>query len=259
MWDITARGLVRSWGAQTRSPNSLYLAYDSTSSGVYNLNGGKLILKSLVAGSGTAAFNFGGGTMQASGSFTTTVPMTLTGAGGDATVDTAGYAVTFSSPLSGPGGLNKIGDNTLTLSAANAYAGNTTVSAGTLLLSTIGSLLADVNDGHNSLFSVAPGARLDLYGALKLDLDDVSAFSGSWALVDSAGTTVYEPSFLLETIHGAPFLGTDDVWTYTAGPRQWTFTETTGQLSLVSVPEPNTWLLLLSTLPVLLLLRRRRR
>ena len=176
-------------------------------SGTYNLTGGRLILKSLSSDSAaTTAFNFGGGTMQASGSFTTTVPMTLTGAGGDATVDTAGYAVTFSSPLSGPGGLNKIGDNTLTLSAANAYAGNTTVSAGTLLLSTIGSLLADVNDGHNSLFSVAPGARLDLYGALKLDLDDVSAFSGSWALVDGDGTTVYEPSFLLETIHGAPFL-----------------------------------------------------
>ena len=69
---------------------------ESGGSGTYNLNGGTLILSALSSGSGTAAFNFGGGTLQAGGSFTTTVPMTLTGSGGNATVDTAGNTVTLS-------------------------------------------------------------------------------------------------------------------------------------------------------------------
>ena len=59
-------------------------------SGTYTLNGGTLIVSAMSGGSGTAAFNFGGGTLQANGSFTTTLPMTLTGSGGNATVDTAG-------------------------------------------------------------------------------------------------------------------------------------------------------------------------
>ena len=83
---------------------------------------------------GTAAFNFGGGTLLASGSFTTTLPMTLTGTGGNATVDTAGYAVTFSGQLSGTGGLNKTDSGTLTLTGSNNYAGQTVLSGGTLEL-----------------------------------------------------------------------------------------------------------------------------
>ena len=76
-----------------------------------------LILQLLSQGSGTAAFNFGGGTLQASGDFTTTLPMTLTGDGGNANIDMAGYEVTLSRVLSGTGGLNKLGSGTLTLNA----------------------------------------------------------------------------------------------------------------------------------------------
>jgi autotransporter-associated beta strand protein len=58
--------------------------------------------------------------------------MALTGIGGDANIDTAGYAVTLSGLLSGVGGLNKLGNNALSLSSANGYSGNTTITAGTL-------------------------------------------------------------------------------------------------------------------------------
>ncbi len=106
----------------------LILASGSASSGTYDLNGGLLITSSLTSGSGAAAFDFGGGTLQASASMTTTVPMTFTGSGGNATVNTSGYGVTLAGSLSGVGGLTKIGSGTLVLSnSSNAYNGNTTV------------------------------------------------------------------------------------------------------------------------------------
>ena len=97
-------------------------------SGAYSLNGGILNLDAL---SGTG-FNFGGGTLQASGSFTTYSSMTLTGSGGNATVDTAGYTVTLSGSLSGLGRLTKTDNGVLVLAGTNTYGGGTTINGGLL-------------------------------------------------------------------------------------------------------------------------------
>ena len=97
--------------------SSLYLTYSYGSTGIYNFQGGSLILKSLSKKYGTAQFNFGGGTLEASGDFSTALDMTLTGTGGDAKIDTAGHQVTLSGVLSGEGGLEKRGAGTLILSA----------------------------------------------------------------------------------------------------------------------------------------------
>ena len=113
--------------------NSLRLGYYAGSSGKYNLNGGLLVLSSLI-GSGSASFNFSGGTMRAGGSFSTALPLALNTAGGNATIDTAGYTVTLSGLLSGPGSLIKSGDGPLVLAASNNYTGATTISAGILTL-----------------------------------------------------------------------------------------------------------------------------
>ena len=213
--------------------------------GTYNLNGGLLVLHALGAGpsSGGAAFNFDAGMLQASAAFSTSQPMTLTGTSGDANIDTAGFAVTFFGSLSGPGGLNKLGSNTLTLSAANTYTGNTTVSGGTLALGSSSSLLLDINNSINSLLYVAAGAKLDLFGMIKLDTSDVTTSMDSWTLVTGNGT-IYEPSFALAMADGSAFIQYDDVWTYTTSSQQWTFTESTGVLSLVTIPEPSTLILL---------------
>jgi autotransporter-associated beta strand protein len=118
----------------TNAAGALWLGYSTGSGGTYNLNGGTLIPSSLSGGSGAAVFNFGGGTVRASGSFSSMLPMTLTGTGGSATFDTAGYAMTLAGSLSGPGGLIKVDSGTLTLSASNTYGGGTTVNGGLLSL-----------------------------------------------------------------------------------------------------------------------------
>jgi autotransporter-associated beta strand protein len=112
----------------------LKFGHSSTGSGTYNLNGGTLVVGGMTKGYGSVAFNFGGGTLQAGADLTSSLPMTLTAVGGDANVDTVGHCIVFSGQLSGPGGLCKLGETTLTLSGNNSYLGLTTITSGVLEL-----------------------------------------------------------------------------------------------------------------------------
>lgn len=154
----------QSGGTHTVS-DALGLGESSGGNGTYNLNGGTLVLKKLYQGSGSATFNFGGGTLRTSGKMTCSLPMTLTGNGGNANVDTNGYAGTLSGILSGVGGLNKRGSGTLTLGAANSYYGDTNVYAGTLTLTAAASI------NNSSIIDVRSGAAFN-----------VSAKSGGFGL-----------------------------------------------------------------------------
>jgi fibronectin-binding autotransporter adhesin len=124
----SGKGTVNQHGGTNSVAKSVYLG----SQGIYNLCGGVLELSGISGDSGASAFNVGNGTLRALHAFATSLPMTLTGDSGNATVDTADYALTLSGQLSGLGGLNKLGTGTLTLSGNNAYRGSTTVSTGTL-------------------------------------------------------------------------------------------------------------------------------
>jgi autotransporter-associated beta strand protein len=148
-------GTYNQLGGVNQISRPLYLGWFAGGTGTYNLNGGTLILAAVNSNPATAAFNFGGGTLQASGSFTLYLPMTLTGSGGNATVDTAGYAVTLSGSLSGPGGLTKTDGGTLILSAANTYTGPTAVNGGILSLTGALSATTSLAVGGGT-FSYAP-------------------------------------------------------------------------------------------------------
>ena len=76
--------------------------------------------------------------------------MTLTGSGGNSTVDTTGGNISLSGNLSGIGGLIKVGFGTLTLSASNGYTGVTLVSNGTLLLSNSAALAGSTFDSSGT-------------------------------------------------------------------------------------------------------------
>src|SRR5262245_23395963 len=66
---------------------------------------------------------------------------------GDTTVDTQSNTLTLSGPISGTGGLDKIGSGTLTLTGASTYTGDTNVNEGVLTVN--GSLVSavSVNEG----------------------------------------------------------------------------------------------------------------
>jgi len=136
--------------------------YGNTSTsgtGVLNVTGGSLYVGSggiVKSGSGTSvcAVNLSGGTLAASASWSSSLPLNLTNMitfqAADGT--NTGRNITLSGNLSGTGGLTKTGSGTLTLSGSNNYTGGTTVNSGTLI----------VNNG----LAVAGGATLSGLGAV---------------------------------------------------------------------------------------------
>ena len=120
----------------TNSCGVLYVGNASGGTGSYVLSGGLLALGggNLAAALGSAAFNFGGGTLGASATWSSSAAMTLTGSPGNATVNTTGGNIALSGAISGSGGLDKVGPNTLTLSGPNTFTGNLTVDGGTLAM-----------------------------------------------------------------------------------------------------------------------------
>jgi autotransporter-associated beta strand protein len=75
-----------------------------------------------------------GGTIQATGSFSTPASLWLDNQGGNATIDPAGYTATLSGSLTGSGNLIESGSGKLILSGMNSFYGGTTVSGGELVV-----------------------------------------------------------------------------------------------------------------------------
>lgn len=126
------------------------------------LNGGVIIAKRVVQrefnASNYTEFRFNGGILRAQTGaavdFMSQHDLVSIDAGG-AFIDSNGQAITIAQPLVGSGALTKQGTGTLTLSGGNSYSGNTTVSAGTLTLTT--PYLADA-----STVTITAGAVLSL-------------------------------------------------------------------------------------------------
>lgn len=143
-------GTVNQSGGTFTVP-TLRLAYTSSSSGTYNLNGGTLSIGGGESGQGNSTLNFNGGILQPTGdnyNFLSGFRVANVRRGG-LVIDTAGRTVVIGqdlqhSAISGDaatdGGLVKTGAGTLTLSGSNSYNGGTTILAGKLIVADDSSL-----------------------------------------------------------------------------------------------------------------------
>ncbi len=136
-------------------------------------------------GAATGPLTFNGGALQFLSSFNLSQSRAITLQSGGGTLDANGYQTTVSQAISGPGGLTVASTapgGVVTLTAANTYAGGTTISGGTLRLGaggTTGSILGNVVDNGTLAFD-----RADT-----VTFPDVISGTGGLAQIGS-GTTI---------------------------------------------------------------------
>ncbi len=146
-----------------------------TSSGKFDLNNHDETIGSISAASSTAAIALGSGTL---------------------TTGTTGS--TFAGVISGSGNLVTAGSNALTLSGANTFSGDITVSSGTTLIATSDDALG--SGGGDT--TVQSGATLELSGGITADTEDNiylagTGTSGQGAVLSSSGDNILDSTFTL--------------------------------------------------------------
>jgi autotransporter-associated beta strand protein len=141
--------------------------------------------------------------------------------------------LTVVNPLSG-NGRSLVVNGSVILQAANTYTGDTTVSNGTLTLADNAALKFIVTDTSNNRLTGTGTGTATLNGDFSIDTSAVTVSSGSWTLVDV--TTLLESCGSTFTVTGGNWSELSDVWTMSEPGRIWTFTESTGILSLSGPP-----------------------
>ncbi|NQX01225.1 autotransporter-associated beta strand repeat-containing protein [bacterium] len=191
-----------------------------------------------IAGDGTGATavatinatgDLTGITITSPGNNYTTATVTLSG-GGIGNTGALGGAATVVTNTSG--GMTFNGASITTLGGANTYTGNTKVDAGTLVVASTGSLkFAPTTNGVSNKVTGAGLVSVD--GAFNLDLSNANVADGNtWTLVDSASPVYNLVTFNVTSDLGAFTESPSGVHKLTAGANTWTFTESSGLLTL---------------------------
>jgi autotransporter-associated beta strand protein len=147
---ISGTGVVQQLG-----PGTTTLTGTNTYLGGTQINGGTLAINNDGnLGNVAGGLSFNGGTLRFLGGTTINRAITLNAGGG--TFDTNGFNEVLGGPITGVGGLTKVGVGTLQVGGPGTYSGATNVSAGTLQAGN-----ANVFS-TTSAYTVASGAVLDL-------------------------------------------------------------------------------------------------
>lgn len=168
--------------------------------GLINISGGELYVGTggIVLGTTGAFFapeiRLSGGTLGAKAAWSTSLPVNVS-TSFQSTIKAADaldhpVAITLNGALTGTGGLIKSGTGSLTLAGGHSYAGNTSVLAGTLSVTS-----ADFNDAATLTIDAAAGAVLNLnftgtdqIGAL--EINGVPVANGTWGAPGSGAAHV---------------------------------------------------------------------
>jgi autotransporter-associated beta strand protein/T5SS/PEP-CTERM-associated repeat protein len=182
----TLASVISGPGALTKiGAGTLTLTGTNTYSGGTTVTSGTVNFSSL-ANFGTGAVTLNGGSLQwASGNtldVTGSAQFNRTLSAGGGLFDTNGNNVTFASALSGPGSLTKNGAGSLTLTAANTYAGNTVVNAGALVVTGPGASLA------TDRVLVQGAGSFTLAGGATYASGSSTAFGGGTVTIDGVGS-----------------------------------------------------------------------
>lgn len=201
-----------------------------------SINGGSLVVATTAANALGGTITFGGGLLQYNNNPGTDYsPLFSTAASQNYRLSATGsISATLASPLTSSGGtLSKEGTGTITLGGLNTYTGNTTVSAGTLVLADDAQLRFNIGaSGVNN--KITGTGTLTLDGDFNFDLTGAATL-GTWNIVDvGALAETFNSTF---SVVGFTDAG-GNLWTKTSGGATYTFNEADG--TLTAVPEPAT-------------------
>ena len=259
---IGGGGIVSSpdWGTLTIQDTAVVTATGGVNGNAeawqLNLNGGTLHTPSIQASDresgGSARLVFNGTTVVATGhngafvtvgandSSTNSALVGNNGAIFDSAAFNIGIGVNLKADGSSTGGLTKQGSGTLTLSGANTYIGDTTVDAGTLVLADDSQLKFVVDDSPASNMVTGSGTAT-FNGEFTIDTDGVSGNTGYiWTLVDRATLTGDSFGSTFSVI-GYSDPEDDGIWSMSDAKGDWTFDESTGELTLDVGSDYDSW------------------
>lgn len=174
------------------------------------------------------------------------------------TLDSSGANRTFKGIVTGNLGIEKLGSNSVTFSGVNTYTGETQVKEGTFNiadggalngggsvtvasgatfnLSSLGTLAFNIGDnGVNN--TVSGAGSVNLQGIIHFNLTTAAIEEGNaWDLEDVSGSVNWTGATVTST--DGDFTNDGEIWTLIKDGRHWSFDQSTGILSLVTIPEP---------------------
>ncbi len=138
------------------------------------------------------------------------------------------------------GNLVKEGAGKITLAGINTYTGNTIINDGTLELADDGQLTFVVSDATSN--SVSGSGIATFKGDFSIDTSAVTGTAGGiWTLVNLAGLDPASSFVSTFSVIGFDDSNNDGVWTMSDAKGDWSFSEATGELTLVIGIDYETW------------------